>query len=70
MAEDVTLTPDQKEDMVVTLERVLELVRSLPAVTPCATCDLFAEGFCSEWNSEIPERMQPDGCPKWQRLPF
>lgn len=67
------LTPNKKAAMAETLQRALDIVQALPAVTPCTACDHLDQptGYCRIWSAVVPPEHRAAGCPKFQDLiPF
>lgn len=67
------MTPAQRDRRVCELQNVIDALRELPVVTPCAECVHFdaEQGYCHAWASPVPLEAQADGCAKWDEgVPF
>lgn len=46
---------------------VVSAVESVPDSRACACCDFFnGDGWCSEWQSEVPADVQRAGCDRFK----
>lgn len=64
-------TPARKKSAIEELELLLQSVRAMPTVTPCAACDHFDSGLCRHWKADVPEDVRVAGCDHFTDLvPF
>ena len=65
------ITPADKEQMRVVLQKALAIVADLPEQRPCALCDHFVKSpYCEHWHATVPLEAQDAGCEAWFSIPF
>lgn len=53
------------------LNEMFAIIESLPADRSCDTCANCDNGFCQEYQAEVPMEHRPKGCDKWaEPVPF
>lgn len=66
-------TPAQRDRQIENLLQVVETLRTVPVVTPCALCEQFEKdtGRCRRWSAVVPPDARDAGCPQWEEaIPF
>lgn len=54
-----------------TLEDALRVVDALSVTTACIECEMHVNGYCEQWQADIPDDVQPKGCDHFEeRIPF
>lgn len=52
-------------------ERMVEIMKSYPILTPCSECVAFRDGWCQHWKASVPPEHQARGCGEWsEQIPF
>lgn len=67
------LTPTGKIDLLLALQKAIDIVQSLAEDRACSGCEHFisSDETCSRWQSIVPADAQPSGCDEWeQSIPF
>lgn len=64
------LNPAKKKALLGSLVEVYEFVEQMPEERACQHCAHFADGNCSWWSAPVPADVQPNGCDRWEWLPF
>lgn len=65
------LTPAQRDRDIARLREAIHALERMPVVTPCAECENFRAGFCTQWSATVPAEAQASGCEQWQEaVPF
>ena len=68
---DRPFTPGRKKSAIEELQLLLQAVRSMPTVTPCAECDYFDSGVCRRFRADVPADVRPQGCDHFaDKVPF
>jgi hypothetical protein len=69
------MNPAERDRAIKSATEILELLKTMPVETPCASCAFFSpdgmHGHCGHWNAQVPEDARAAGCPSWEEgIPF
>lgn len=68
------MNPAERDRAIKAAAEILEILKTLPVTTPCASClhfDPDEKGWCRRWAAMVPKDAQAAGCSEWQeQIPF
>ena len=61
------ILPQDKHYLIESLQRAIDILKSLPDKKECANCEFHSMGLCTANNNrQIPEDIKPVGCNAWR----
>ncbi len=66
------LPPEEKQQLIKSLRRVLDFAEGLKTSTECGKCKFMSlHGFCDIWKQQVPDEAREKGCEKfnWDGFP-